>query len=129
MGRWGSASTGGRNHGPVGRPLTAAGDPAAATSNSPTAVRRSSRQYAPAPVDAPRSAAICRTYVPFEQRTAIVARWASASNATTSSSWTATVLGGGATASPARIRAYDRRPATFTADAAGTAWVISPVSE
>ena len=39
-----------------------------------------------------------------------------------------TRLGGGATASPRRMRAYARSPSTLTAEAAGTACSISPTS-
>jgi len=51
------------------------------------------------------SAASWRTYVPFEQRTEIAARCVPSSNPFTSRRWIVTRRGGGATASPRRMRA------------------------
>ena len=65
--------------------------------------------------------------MPFEHSTAIVARWVASSNPSTASRSILTGRGGAVTVSPARIRAYERRPSILTADAAGTAWITSPV--
>ena len=65
--------------------------------------------------------------MPLEHSTAIVARWVASSNPPISSRSIRTGRGGAATTSPARMRAYERRPSILTADAAGTAWITSPV--